>query len=259
MRSSRARPGRRAFSGGRAILTLLAVLWLVPGPAGGDEPMPKGLLWQRSGLPAVFPLQIKSPEGDGYYLTLHDPATGTPVLAAFAGGGTFFRVLVPPGRYRLHIAAGQAWQGEDALFGPGTRRLALAEELEFGVLGAGIKGGHLVTLRQDAPDGVLRAEVQRQYICQTGRIAVRVGSRTQPDFSAFRLRSTPRQRLGLHGRWAVPAGRLPERFVLEAEEDADRRFVRFGMRQLNRGPAAPPARPPVPLEGRFSLHSSVCG
>ncbi|MFW8593473.1 hypothetical protein [Cribrihabitans neustonicus] len=203
-------------------------------------------------------MQLKGPEGAGYYLTLHDPETNAPVLAAIAEGGTFFRVLVPPGRYSLHVAAGRDWQGEGALFGPGTRRVALAEVLRFGVLGAGIKAGHLVTLTEVTPGGALRAEVQAQYICQTGRIASDGQGQVQPNLNAFRLHATPRERLGLHGRWAVPSGRLPERFVLETEEDLDQRFVRFGMRQLNRGTAAGPAPLAPPLEGRISVRSSIC-
>lgn len=122
---------------------LLAVLLAAPG--GADE-RPQGLMWNRSGLPARLPLQIKTAAGADYLLHLRDTGTGRDVLAAYLRGGEFFRVLVPPGRFELHFASGTDWQGEVALFGPKTRRFVLDPALSFGA-SATKKAGHLVDLR----------------------------------------------------------------------------------------------------------------
>ncbi|NSY38513.1 hypothetical protein [Leisingera sp. ANG59] len=123
-----------------------------------------GLMWNRTGLPAVFPLQVKTPEGADYYLVLS--GRGGDALAAYIQGGAFFKVLVPPGRYQLRFASGSDWQGEDKLFGPDTVVFELPEALDFAVRGAGIKAGHLVSLTREPRSGGLRAEVKGQFVCQ---------------------------------------------------------------------------------------------
>lgn len=117
--------------------------------SAGDRVAPPrtGLMWLRSSLPAVFPLQIKTGAGHDYYLTLVHGETGHETLAAYIAGGEFFRVLVPPGGYRLHVAYGAQWQDEETLFGPQTRFFELAESLRFETRGLGTKAGHLVDLR----------------------------------------------------------------------------------------------------------------
>lgn len=122
------------------------VVWLVLALPGGAEERPEGLLWNRSGLPASLPLQIKTDTDADYLLHLRDTATGHDVLAAYIRGGEFFRVLVPPGRYQLHFASGTDWQGEATLFGPGTRRFVLDPPLDFGA-SATMREGQLVDLR----------------------------------------------------------------------------------------------------------------
>lgn len=124
----------------------LCMVWLALAVPGGAEERPEGLLWNRSGLPAGLPLQVKTAAGADYLLYLRDTGTGRDVLAAYLRGGEFFRVLVPPGRYQLHFASGTDWQGEAALFGPGTRRFVLDPPLAFGASVAR-KAGHLVDLR----------------------------------------------------------------------------------------------------------------
>lgn len=128
-----------------ALLLLLA--FAAPLAAGAQ---PGGLMWNRSGLPLTLPLQVKSDAGSDHYLLLHDPETGKAVLAAYARGGEFFRVLVPPGRYVLEIVSGRDWQGEEALFGADTTRVTLDPPLVFGTEGRARKSGVLVDLRGDA-------------------------------------------------------------------------------------------------------------
>ncbi|WP_157617017.1 hypothetical protein [Thioclava pacifica] len=102
-----------------------------------------------SELPRTMPLQIKTAPGLDYYLVLREAATGRDVIGAYARGGEFFRLLVPPGQFELQFAIGapQDWQGPGDLFGPDTQRLRLDPPLGFGVTGYARKGGHLLDLR----------------------------------------------------------------------------------------------------------------
>ncbi len=128
-----------------------------------------GLMWHRTGLPAVFPLQVRTPAGHDFYLLLRDHETGEAALAAYIEGGRFFRVLVPPGTFDLRFAYGTDWQGEDALFGPGpeTRVVKMAEPLTFKVRNFSTKGGHVIDLTDLAEGQEARATVAPQNLCQT--------------------------------------------------------------------------------------------
>ncbi len=129
----------------RCVLASLLLSLLLAFPGGAAE-SPEGLMWNRSGLPARLPLQVKTAAGADYVLHLRDVQTGRDVLAAYLRGGAFFRVLVPPGRFELHFASGTDWQGEAALFGPNTRRFVLDPHLVFGAT-ATRKEGHLIDIR----------------------------------------------------------------------------------------------------------------
>ncbi len=107
---------------------------------------PQGLLWNRSGLPATLPLQIKTNPGSDYLLHLVPRGTDKVVLAAYVRGGEFFRVLVPPGQFHLHFASGPTWHGETRLFGSDTILFALGTALTFDAK-ISRKEGHLVDLR----------------------------------------------------------------------------------------------------------------
>lgn len=134
-----------------------------------DRPGP-GLMWNRSGLPLVFPLEVRTEAGDDYYLTLTDAATGAPALAAFFEGGAFFRVLAPPGTYELNLATGETWQDEAALFGDTTRRIGLPAPLTFEILDAATKGGHLVDLTARDTAGAIAPIVTPLNSCQGVRL-----------------------------------------------------------------------------------------
>ncbi|HEY9037977.1 MAG TPA: hypothetical protein VIN05_03405 [Roseovarius sp.] len=126
-------------------------------------------MWNRSGLPAVFPLQVKTPPGQDYFLRLIDEATDKAALAAYIKGGAFFKVLVPPGVFRLKFAAGNGWQGEDDLFGPDedTHVFELPNPLTFETRGLGVKAGHVVSLLERQPGQIAQATLKDQLICQT--------------------------------------------------------------------------------------------
>lgn len=133
------------------LVALLIAALVLPGAASGSDAAHRpetGLLWLRSDLPAVFPLQVKTAPGRDYHLTLMQHETGQATLAAFITGGDFVRVLVPPGRFAIRVAHGTDWQDEDALFGPGTEHVVLEGPFRFGVRGIGRKAGHLIDLRE---------------------------------------------------------------------------------------------------------------
>ena len=147
------------------IRILAFLLLLLPAPALA-ELRPQGLMWNRSGLPATLPLQVRTDPGRDWYLTLVRPDTGQAVLAAYVRGGTVFRVLVPPGDYFVRFAYGNGWRGETALFGPGTGHLEIDGPLHFGVEGTSRRVGHLIDLRREANTvqlfGLCRAQDTRE-------------------------------------------------------------------------------------------------
>ncbi|MEW9919829.1 hypothetical protein AB2B41_09455 [Marimonas sp. MJW-29] len=160
----------RVLQAYRGLVVLGLLLSFALAPMLRAEDRPAGLMWNRTGLPAVFPLQVKTLAGPDYHLVLRDAVTGAPALAAYVEGGAFFRVLVPPGRYRLRFAYGSAWRGEEELFGPEMRVFELAEPLEFAVTGFATKAGHVVDLTGRAADGGLVAEVVPAVDCQSVRV-----------------------------------------------------------------------------------------
>lgn len=69
--------------------SILLMLGATVAQAGGDVPR-QGLMWNRTGLPAVFPLQVKTRPGQNYVLLLSDAQTNEDVLAAYISGVPFF-------------------------------------------------------------------------------------------------------------------------------------------------------------------------
>jgi hypothetical protein len=136
-----------------------------------------GLMWNRSGLPAVFPLQVKTLAGQNYYVELTDAQSGAPAMAAFIEGGRFFKVLVPPGEFDVFFASGKTWEDEESLFGTdGTDVFRLEKPLKFEVLGASVKAGHIIDLT-NMPSEIV---VAGSFICQ--RVAVSRWPRPQEPF-----------------------------------------------------------------------------
>lgn len=120
-----------------------------------------GLIWRASPLAGGFPLVVKTPAGQDFYLTLEDAETGEAMLAAGIEGGRFFRVLVPNGRYVLDVTYGT--RNADG-FGPEAGRLRIESPLDFSVQGVGRKQGHVVTLR--AAEEGFDVAVKGQDLCQ---------------------------------------------------------------------------------------------
>lgn len=152
------------------VLGLLALL----ATGAAAEPAKHGLMWHRSGLPAVFPLQVKTLGPQDYYVTLTDAETDKTVLAAYIEGGRFFRVLVPPGTFEVRFAFGNIWQGEEDLFGAddSTGMFEMPKPLTFGVRNFNTKGGHLVDLRDLSPGLEARIGPKDMLVCQGLRLVV---------------------------------------------------------------------------------------
>lgn len=130
------------------VLLFLSVLPAVAfsGAAWAEDRPRAGLIWNRSGLPATFPLIVKSRPGDDYALFVTDPEDGAEVMAGYVRGGEFFRLLLPPGEWRLRFAHGREWQGEDDLFGAETEWIEVPRPLDFRLLGVDRRRAYVVTL-----------------------------------------------------------------------------------------------------------------
>lgn len=150
----------------RATLVLLLCL-LLPIPAAAQQvDRPKaGILWNRSGLPATFPLQVRTVKGQDYVLFLTDPASGDDKMAGYIRGGEFFRLLVPPGEYQLRFAHGTGWQGPDRLFGDQTGWTEMDKPLDFRVIGIGRRQGYVIRLIFS--NGKVKVvDARQQSLCQ---------------------------------------------------------------------------------------------
>jgi hypothetical protein len=176
-----------------------------------------GLMWNRSGLPLVFPLQVKTLPGQDYFMVLVEAESEREMLAAFIEGGTFFRVLTPPGTFRIWFAHGRDWQGEEKLFGPGsdTGVMSVPELLVFGTLGRSRKAGHLIDLTQGALEDDSAIIVEVRLRCQGLRLtqAPRPISPTEED-TLFATRLTDEGELVQHPK----AGFDPVRDTRTEEE-----------------------------------------
>jgi len=169
--------GGRVF---RRVVTALFTALVLAAAAHGAGKLAHGLLWRDSPLPAVFPLVVKTPEGRDFYLRVIDAENGAAVLAAGITGGRFFKVLVPPGDYRLDFSYGKAWRGEAAGFAPGpeTGQLVLKSPLRFEVQGVGRKAGHVVTLIE--LDGGFNFARKDHAICRHVTLSYQPADPVQP-------------------------------------------------------------------------------
>lgn len=156
----------------RHSLALLLLLSPLTAAFADDRPSP-GLLWNKTGLPATFPLQVKTRPGADYIVTLTDTSTDTKALAAFIEGGRFFRVLVPPGTYGLHFDYGTVWHDDEQRFAD-AKGFDLQAPLTFEIRGIGRKAGHLVDLTSLDLDQETASAVQihDQSLCRISRAEI---------------------------------------------------------------------------------------
>ena len=128
---------------------LLAALVSGLAPQLGAAPPDPGILRISTTLPRTLPLHIRSPDGLSILVDVTDAVSGAEVMRAFGKGGAMFRVLLPPGQFRLRIAVGRDWRDETSLFGPDTRITEIGP-LDFAITGRAKRNGHLITI---LPDG----------------------------------------------------------------------------------------------------------
>lgn len=149
----------------RIAIFLALALCLLPLEAMAEDRPRAGLMWNRSGLPATFPLQVRTFPGKDYVLFLSDPETLEPAMAGYIRGGEHFRLLVPPGEWQLRFAFGQGWLGEQDLFGPLTGWVETDAPLEFRITGLARRDGYLVTLIEE--NGAMKlVDAMAQPWCQ---------------------------------------------------------------------------------------------
>ncbi len=158
------RQALRAPGGRGGALIRAALLWLATAGALWGASPGHGLIENRTGLPLVFPLQIKTTIGRDAYLVLRDAGTGEIAVTAYVEGGRFFRLLMPPGTYRLTAALGRDWEDKETLFGDETRFFDYPEPLTFEVQGLARKSGYLIDLR--GLDEMTAVEARPIALCQ---------------------------------------------------------------------------------------------
>lgn len=125
---------------------LIALLLMIATalPARADDRPQAGLMWNRSGLPATLPLVVRTMAGRDHAVFLSD-AEGRDIMAGYIRGGDLFRLLVPPGTWRVRFAHGRTWQGEGKLFGPATEWTLIERPMAFGA-GIARRHGHIIRL-----------------------------------------------------------------------------------------------------------------
>lgn len=256
------------------LVALILLLFTLPAMAE-ELPRPEaGLLWNDSGLPMTLPLQIVTEAGgpDRAILLSRDEG-GAAEVAGYVHAGQFFRLLVPPGDWRIAIASGRDWQGRDALFGPKTEIIDLPEPLRFHA-GEAELNGHVLHLTI-GEGGALQVTVGPRIICRipAGQAAparaardVSVPPIVQPPSPVPSYRRDPRDALA-HDR--LSDGRLDPRDPLAHDQLSDGRLDPrdpLAHDRLNRAPVGQPAAPHPPTaitplrprRGEVRLRSVLC-
>ena len=136
----------------RHLLALLMLIAVTLPALAQDRPR-AGLMWNRSGLPATLPLVVQTMPGQDYVVFLFPTNGSNAVMAGYIYGGSFFRLLVPPGTWSLRFAHGRDWQNEDALFGRKTEWTEIEKPMTFSA-GIARKHGHIIRLIES--DGRMR-------------------------------------------------------------------------------------------------------
>ncbi|MEI4471000.1 hypothetical protein [Frigidibacter sp. MR17.24] len=172
----------------RTLPLVLAMAALLPGLAGAAGPgaaAGRGLLWNRSGLPAGLPMVLQFDPGADWVVTLRDPGTGRDVLAAGASGTSPLRVLVPPGRWTVQAAPAQpdgteSADGTTRATGPDEARTRDLGTLDFGPAGVARRGGWRLDLRGGG------AEAHPTALCQDALAGTALPDRAEPPHDPAR-------------------------------------------------------------------------
>lgn len=107
-------------------------------------------------------------------MTLVDHGTGDDVLAAYIEGGKFFRVLVPPGNFRLKFAQKSPQRRDPEVIDSTVRNdsFELPAPLTFETRGLDVKAGHIVNLLDHGPGQSANVTLKDQLICQSFRLGL---------------------------------------------------------------------------------------
>lgn len=116
-----------------------------------EQPMPPSgmygftsLLVKRFDSPIGLPsLRVHVPGGLNYFLKLSDWTSDAPALELFVRADETVDVGIPFGTYRVRMAAGTTWYGEEIRFGPDTVYSQIDQPMTFAVEGGRLAGHQL--------------------------------------------------------------------------------------------------------------------
>lgn len=83
------------------------------------------------GYETKAPFEIKTKEGNNYFVKLTDLATGKEALTVFVHGGKPLKIEAPLGNFSIKYATGPQWYGYEHLFGPDTAYAKAQGEFVF--------------------------------------------------------------------------------------------------------------------------------
>lgn len=160
---------------------LTLALALLPAAVHAGSRPETGLLAKPSPLPATIPLQVRTVQGHDYAISLTD-TDGAPVIQGYQRGGSFFRLLVPPGRHDVTITAGRAedWQAGQG-FADGMK---ITLPLDFAIRGER-RQGHQIAVKVE--NGSLSVtNLRDQTICQIAEWDSTLQQQTTPAGTPLR-------------------------------------------------------------------------
>lgn len=120
-----------------------------PRHAAVEQPTPRtGIVSRRlpDSLPPeadLPPFKVTAPPSAHYLIKLIDARTERTTMTLFVRADESLEVGVPPGRYRVRVAAGSSWFGDAQRFGPDTAYWEAEQAFEFSVRGGQLVGREL--------------------------------------------------------------------------------------------------------------------
>ena len=116
-------------------------------PLPKTGPMGRNRAYLMSAQGELPPFKIVAPIGRNYLVKLIEVGNESHSLRAFVRGGETADFFVPPGNYRMRLAAGKTWYGEEVRFGPATSYAEMEQILAFRIEGEDLLG-HEIQLAQ---------------------------------------------------------------------------------------------------------------
>jgi hypothetical protein len=110
-------------------------------PSIPEQPLPlSGSIRTFTTAEREAPFEIKAAQGSNYLLKLVDAFTKAPVLTVFVRSGATVNIDVPLGVYEVRYASGEAWYGDEYLFGPDTAYSKADKTFTFEAVGNQVRG-----------------------------------------------------------------------------------------------------------------------